>query len=121
MTVDTLLLTPIKSVSWDMTDLPSRVRGQFYYLYMFEDIFSKKIVGYKVHERECGKLASAFVQRYVLQEKYFQEPLVLHSDNGAPMKSLTMKAKLEELGITSLFNRPRVSNDNPFSESLFPL
>lgn len=105
--------------SWDVTYLPSRVKGQFYYLYMFEDIFSRKIVGYEVHERECGKLASALVQRCVLQEKCFQEPLVLHSDNGAPMKSLTMKAKLEELGITSSFNRPRVSNDNPFSESLF--
>ncbi len=66
-----------------------------------------------------GELASALIQRCVLQEKCFQEPLVLHSDNGAPMKSLTMKAKLEELGITSSFNRPRVSNDNPFSESLF--
>lgn len=86
---------------------------------MFEDIFSRKIVGYEVHEQECGELASALVQRCVLQEKCFLEPLVLHSDNGAPMKSLTMKAKLEELGITSSFNRPRVSNVNPLSESLF--
>lgn len=112
-------LGPNQIWSWDVTYLPSRVKGRFYYLYMFEDIFSRKIVGYEVHERECGELASKLIQRCVLKEKCFRKPLVLHSDNGAPMKSFTMKAKLEELGIIPSFNRPRVSNDNPYSESLF--
>ncbi len=105
--------------SWDITYLASRVRGQFYYLYLFEDIYSRKIVGYEVHERECGKLASELVQRCMLSEQCFNTKLVLHSDNGAPMKALTMKAKLEELGVQSSYSRPRVSNDNPFSEALF--
>jgi putative transposase len=107
--------------SWDITYLPSRVTGQFYYLYLFEDIFSRKIVGYEVHERECGELASKLVQRCMLKEQCFNTdtPLVLHSDNGAPMKALTMKAKLEELGVMSSYSRPRVSNDNPYSEALF--
>jgi len=107
--------------SWDITYLPSRVVGQFYYLYLFEDIFSRKIVGYEVHERECGELASKLVQRCMLLEQCFNTatPLVLHSDNGAPMKALTMKAKLEELGVMSSYSRPRVSNDNPYSEALF--
>tara|TARA_R110002110_G_scaffold400444_1_gene616953 strand:- start:40 stop:1074 length:1035 start_codon:yes stop_codon:yes gene_type:complete len=110
---------PNRVWSWDITYLASRVRGQFYYLYLFEDIYSRKIVGYEVHERECGKLASELVQRCMLREQCFNTKLVLHSDNGAPMKALTMKAKLEELGVQSSYSRPRVSNDNPFSEALF--
>jgi len=105
--------------SWDITYLASRVKGQFYYLYLFEDIFSRKIVGYEVHDRECGVLAAELIQRCMLREQCFNAPLVLHSDNGAPMKAQTMKAKLEELGVLSSYSRPRVSNDNPYSEALF--
>ena len=105
--------------SWDITYLASTVRGRFYYLYLFEDIFSRKIVGYEVHEKECGELAAQLIQRCMLREQCLHRPLVLHSDNGAPMKAQTMKAKLEELGVLPSYSRPRVSNDNPFSEALF--
>jgi len=107
--------------SWDITYLSSVVKGQFYYLYLFEDIYSRKIVGYEVYDRECGQLASELLQRCMLKEQCFNvaPPLVLHSDNGAPMKSQTLKAKMEELGVISSYSRPRVSNDNPFSEALF--
>lgn len=105
--------------SWDITYLASTVRGLFYYLYLFEDIFSRKIVGYEVHEQECGERAAELIQRCILREQCLNKPLVLHSDNGAPMKSQTMKSKMEELGVLSSYSRPRVSNDNPFSESLF--
>lgn len=86
---------------------------------MIEDVYSRKIVGYEVHERECGELASQLLQRTLMREQCFNQPLVLHSDNGAPMKSLTLKAKMEELGITPSYSRPRVSDDNPYVESLF--
>ena len=105
--------------SWDITYLASNVKGQFYYLYIFEDIYSRKIVGYEVHDKECGQLAAQLMQCSMMREQCFASSLVLHSDNGAPMKSLTMKAKLEELGVQSSYNRPRVSNDNPYSESTF--
>lgn len=105
--------------SWDITYLATKVRGQFYYLYLFEDIYSRKIVGYEVHEQECGERAAELVQRCMLREQCFNKPLVLHSDNGAPMKAQTMRVKLEELGVQSSYSRPRVSNDNPYSESLF--
>lgn len=105
--------------SWDITYLPSRVRGMFFFLYLIVDIFSRKIVGYEVYEEESGEHASALIQRSVFREHCFRKPLVLHSDNGAPMKASTMKAKLEELGVMPSYSRPRVSNDNPFSESLF--
>ena len=105
--------------SWDITYLASTVRGQFYYLYLFEDIFSRKIVGYEVHEKECGERAAELIQRCMLREQCLNTPLVLHSDNGAPMKAQTMKVKLEELGVLPSYSRPRVSNDNPYSEALF--
>ena len=107
--------------SWDITYLASPIRGQFYYLYLFEDIFSRKIVGFEVYEQESGELAAGLLQRIVMQEQCFNKTIsvVLHSDNGAPMKSQTLKAKMEEMGIISSYSRPRVSNDNPFSEALF--
>ena len=104
---------------WDITYCPSIVRGQFYYLYMFEDLYSRKIVGYEVHETESGEYAAQLLQRSQLREQCLHKPLVLHSDNGAPMKAQTMKAKLEELSVMPSYSRPRVSNDNAFVESLF--
>ena len=91
----------------------------YFYLYLFEDIFSRKAVGAEVYPEETGELASELIQRAVMAEGCCKKPLVLHSDNGAPMKSSTLLAKLYELGITPSRGRPRVSNDNPYSESLF--
>ena len=105
--------------SWDITYLPTAVRGQYYYLYLVEDIYSRKAVGWEVHEQESGEHAAVLMQRTVMAEQCCGTPLVLHSDNGAPMKSATLLAKLYDLGITPSRGRPRVSNDNPYSESLF--
>lgn len=105
--------------SWDISWMPSRVRGVFWYLYLIVDIYSRKIVGWEIHEREAGELASVLIQRAVMAEQCFRQPLVLHADNGSPMKSQTLRVKLEELGISPSYSRPRVSNDNAFSESLF--
>jgi putative transposase len=105
--------------SWDITYLASTVRGLFYYLYLVEDIYSRKIVGWEVHERESGESAAQLMEQCVLSEHCLHQPLVLHADNGSPMKSSTLQAKLADLGITPSHSRPRVSNDNAFSESLF--
>lgn len=105
--------------SWDITYLPSPIRGKYYYLYLIEDIYSRKAVGWEVYEEESGEKAAALLQRSVINEKCLHKPLVLHSDNGAPMKSVTLLSKMYELGITPSRGRPRVSDDNPYSESLF--
>jgi len=105
--------------SWDISYLPANVRGMFFYLYLIEDIFSRKIVGWEVHNSETGESAAELMQRTVIAEQCFRKPLVLHSDNGSPMKSYTLQSKLVDLGITPSHSRPRVSNDNAFSESLF--
>ena len=105
--------------SWDITYCPSRIIGQHYYLYMMEDIYSRKIVGWEVYDRESGDDAATLLERSVWSERCVKSQLVLHADNGSPMKSFTLRAKMLELGVVRSHSRPRVSNDNPYSESLF--
>jgi len=105
--------------SWDVSYLPSPIRGQFFYLYAILDIYSRKITGWNVHDREDGDHAAALVHHAVLKENCPSNTLVLHADNGSIQKGSTLRAKLEFLGVSSSFSRPRVSNDNPYSESLF--
>lgn len=105
--------------SWDITWLPTVVKGKFYYWYMMLDVFSRKIVGHEVYETESAELASLVLKRASLAEGLAGRPLVLHSDNGSAMKGATMLATMEQLGVVTSFNRPRVSNDNPYAESLF--
>ena len=105
--------------TWDITYLRSSVRGIFYYLYLIVDIYSRKIVGWDVHETECAELATVLIGSALLTEKISGEGLVIHSDNGGPMKGSTLLVMLQWLGIVSSFSRPSVSDDNPFSEALF--
>jgi transposase InsO family protein len=110
---------PKQLVSWDITYLISLVKGQFFYLYLFMDIFSRKIVGWQVYEQESSELAADLVKDLCQREGIPQHQLVLHSDNGSPMKGATLLATLQQLGVTPSRSRPSVSNDNPYSESLF--
>jgi len=105
--------------SWDITYLRGPVRGTFFYLYLFVDIWSRKIVGAEVYEEECNEKAARLFRKICRDEGLDPDKLVLHSDNGGPMKGSTMQATLEQLGVIPSLSRPRVSNDNPFSESLF--
>ena len=105
--------------TWDITYLPTSIKGSFYYLYMIMDIFSRKIVGWEVHKKQTDELASVLARRAYLSEGIAGKKLVLHSDNGSPMKGATMLATLQKLGVAASFSRPAVSNDNPYSEALF--
>lgn len=110
---------PNEIYSWDITYLKGPVTGQFFYLYMFMDIFSRKVVGYEVHENECMIKSSCLIEEICGKEEIEKDQVTLHSDNGGAMKGATMLATLQRLGIVPSFSRPRVSDDNPFSESLF--
>lgn len=110
---------PNQLYSWDITYLPSHIRGQFFYLYLFVDIFSRKIVGWQVYEEENSALAGELLRDLCHREGIQSKQLILHSDNGSPMKGSTMLATLQQLGVMPSFSRPSVSNDNPYSESLF--
>lgn len=104
---------------WDITYLPADPRGKYYYLYLFEDVYSRCIVGWEVHEEENMELSSELVTTICRQRNVDPNGLTLHSDNGGPMRGITMLKTLQELGIQASFSRPRVSDDNPFAESLF--
>ncbi len=110
---------PNQLYSWDITYLPSVIRGQFFYLYLFVDIFSRKIVGWQAYEEESSALAGELLRDLCHREGIQSNQLILHSDNGSPMKGSTMLATMQQLGVMPSFSRPSVSNDNPYSESLF--
>jgi putative transposase len=109
---------PQQLVSWDITYLPTVIRGQYYFLYLFLDVWSRKVVGWQVHEREDDTLAAGLLAQMAATMKGVAG-LVIHSDNGGPMRGAMMLAKMRELGAMPSFSRPRVSNDNPFSEAAF--
>lgn len=104
---------------WDITWLPGPARGLFFYLYLILDVYSRKVVAWEVHDTEASDLAAKLVHQACLAEVIITQPLVLHADNGSPMKGATLLETLYALGITPSYSRPRVSNDNAFAESLF--
>jgi len=110
---------PNQVYSWDITYLKTTVRGIFLYLYLFMDIYSRKIVGWQVYEDESSECAADILRDITQREGIGPEQITLHSDNGGPMKGASMLATLQALGIMPSFSRPAVSNDNPYSESLF--
>lgn len=119
-TVDEHVATAANQVwSWDITYLLSSIRGRFFYLYLVEDVWSRRIVGFEVHAEESMEASSLLVRDSCAKEGVDPKGLVLHSDNGGPMKGSTMLATLRHLGIVPSFSRPSVSDDNPFIESLF--
>ena len=89
------------------------------YLAVVLDLFARKPVGWEVHDCELGDFAASLVHKAVMKELVVKDQLVLHADNCSIQKGSTLRAKLEFLGVSSSFSRPRVSNDNPYSESLF--
>lgn len=119
-TITTHIATgPNQVWTWDITWLPGQILGRYYKLYLIVDIFSRLIINWEIHERESEKHAQDLVKKAVFKHGAFNEPLVLHSDNGSPMKGQDFQNLLTRLGVTKSYSRPRVSNDNPYSESLF--
>ncbi len=110
---------PCQVFSWDITYLRSAVRGHFFYLYLILDVWSRKIVGARVYREESMERAAELFEATCRDHNLDPQGIVLHSDNGSPMKGSTMLATLQHLGVVASFSRPRVSDDNPYSEALF--
>jgi len=110
---------PNQLYSWDITYLPTPIRGLFLYLYLVMDIYSRKVVGWQVYEEESSALAADLMTDICRREGVERQQVTLHSDNGSPMTGATLLATLHHLGVVPSFSRPSVSNDNPYSESLF--
>jgi len=105
--------------SWDITYMKSPVKGMYYYLYLVMDVFSRFIVGWVVEEVESAEHAARLITRACSEQGVMEHSLTLHADNGGPMKGATMLSTLQELHVAPSFSRPSVSDDNPYSESLF--
>ena len=103
--------------SWDITYLKTGVAGIFLYAYVIVDVWSRKIVGWEIHDRESPELAAMLFKR--LSESRSLRGVRLHADNGNAMKAATILMMFHHLGVIPSFSRPRVSDDNPYSESLF--
>lgn len=110
---------PNQLFTWDITYLPTTVHGLYFYLYLFLDVFSRKIVAWQIYAEESSANASEVMKDLCRREQIIPGQLLLHSDNGSPMKGATMLATLQALGVMASLSRPAVSNDNPYSESLF--
>ena len=106
---------------WDMTYLPAQVIGQWFYLYLILDLYSRKIVGWEVHDRDHADHAAHLVRRTALAEGIaaMATKPVLHGDNGSTLKATTVLAMLNWLGVKPSYSRPRVSDDNAYAEALF--
>lgn len=104
---------------WDITWLPGPARGVHFYLYLMLDLYSRKVVGWEIHEQESSERASLLLRGAYLREGIGGMPLVLHSDNGSPMKGASLVEMLYKLGVVKSHSRPRVSNDNAYAESIF--
>lgn len=114
-----IALTSNQIYTWDITYLPTQIKGIFFYLYLVLDIYSRKIVGWQIHNEELSVLAADLMIDICQREGIERHQVTLHSDNGSPMKGATLLATLQELGVVPSFSRPSVSNDNPYSESIF--
>jgi putative transposase len=105
--------------TWDITYLPTTIKGQYFYLYLFVDIFSRFIVGAQVFDCESAELSADLLKDICQRQGVAKDQVTLHSDNGGPMKGHTILSTMQELGVIASRSRPSVSNDNPYSESLF--
>lgn len=110
---------PNQLYAWDITYLPGPIRGMFFFLYLVLDVYSRKIVAHEVHEAESAEHAAQLIEQAVHREGVSHGVLVVHQDNGSPMKGSTYLAKLADLGIRPSYNRPGVCDDNAYAESLF--
>jgi putative transposase len=105
--------------SWDITKLAGPQRGVYYHLYVMIDIFSRCAVHFEVHATELGELAKDFMTEAV-RLNGGTAPLAIHADRGTSMTSKPVSALLSDLAILKSHSRPKVSNDNPYSEAQLP-
>lgn len=115
-----LLATAPNAVwSWDITKLRGPRRGEYFDLYVIIDIYSRYVVGWTVEVTETAELASRFIENTIRRHKVNPKRLKLHADRGTSMTSKSVAQLLVDLGVDRSHSRPRVSNDNPYSEAAF--
>ena len=105
--------------SWDITKLMGPTKWSYFFLYVILDIFSRRVVGWRVADAESATLFRPLFEDAIAKHNVPRGQLALHADRGTPMKAKATAFLLADLGVTRSHNRPHTSNDNPFSESHF--
>ena len=105
--------------SWDITKLKGPIPYLYYSLYVILDLFSRYVVGWMVAAHENARLAQRLIEATCLKQGIGPHQLTIHADRGAPMRSKLVAELFSDLSIDASHSRPRVSNDNPFSEAQF--
>ena len=105
--------------SWDITKLKGPIPYLYYSLYVILDLFSRYVMGWMVARHENAHLAERLIAATCLKQGIAPQQLTIHADRGAPMRSKLVALLFSDLSINASHSRPRVSNDNPFSESQF--
>ena len=105
--------------SWDITKLKGPIPYLYYSLYVILDLFSRYVVGWMVAAHENAHLAQRLIEATCLKQRIGPHQLTIHADRGAPMRSKLVAELFSDLSIDASHSRPRVSNDNPFSEAQF--
>ncbi len=114
-----LATSPNQVWSWDITALRGPAKWINYPLYTVLDIYSRYVVGWMIAEVESSEFAKQLIAEITHQQGIQADQLILHADNGAPMRGKPLSQLLVDLGITGSHNRPYTSDDNPFSEAQF--
>lgn len=104
---------------WDITWLEAPVKGTYYYLYMILDMYSRKVVGWDVFAKEDGTFARLLFAQAFEEERVTAGEIIVHSDNGKPMRSKSLRSLFDKLSVTASYGRPHTSNDNAYAEILF--
>jgi len=104
---------------WDITWLDALIKGTYFYLYMAIDMYSRKVVAWEVFAKEDGTLARDLFAQALEDEGIPPGQIMIHADNGKPMKSKKLRSLFDDLGVRASYGRPHTSNDNAFAESLF--
>jgi len=110
---------PNKVWTWDITKLLGPAVGVYFYLYVLLDLFSRFVVGWLIAEREAAALAEQLITDSCVRQQIARDQLTLHSDRGAPMTAKSLSVLLADLGVTPSLARPRIPDDNAFSEAQF--
>jgi len=110
---------PDRIYTWDITKLPTRTRGVYLNLYVILDLFSRYVVGWMVSRKENAGLARHLFSEVLTRRQIDTAGLIVHQDRGSPMIAHSFAELMSSLGVEQSFSRPRVSNDNAFSESQF--
>jgi putative transposase len=105
--------------SWDVSKLRGPGKWDWFFLYWILDVYSRYAVGWCVTQRETAAISERLITDTIATHGVDATALTIHADRGAQQTAKPVAQLYADLGITRSHSRPRVSNDNPYSEAAF--